>query len=107
MSSREHYWGDTSVFSVKLQGGHKCLPVNTTGGTKVSSWSNEGGTFRFLLPSSPSLMEGSGDTLIKNHFKETNWEELLKPWGERSCHVDTHKKVIIIPCKSHLIFICL
>ena len=37
--------GDTSVFPVKLQGGHKCLPVNTTGGTQVSSRSNyRGGT---------------------------------------------------------------
>ena len=24
--------GDTSVFLGKLRGGHKCLPVNTTGG---------------------------------------------------------------------------
>ena len=42
MSSREHY-----------RGGHKCLPGQTTGGT-----------LRFFLCFSLSLMEGRGDTCI-------------------------------------------
>ena len=41
-------------FWANYAGGHKCLPVNTTGGTQVSSWSNyRVGHFEILSPYFP------------------------------------------------------
>ena len=41
-------------FWANYGGGHKCLPVNTTGGTQVSSWANyRVGHFEILSPYFP------------------------------------------------------
>ena len=45
---------DVSFWANYGGGGHKCLPVNTTGGTQVSSWANyRVGHFEILSPYFP------------------------------------------------------
>ena len=69
MSSRDHYRGDTIVFPVKLQGGNKCRPVNTTGwGAQVSSRSNDGGTLKILSFLFPESYGGDGGHFDKKSF---------------------------------------
>ena len=87
----EHHGGDISVFPVRLQGRHKCLPVNTTGGTQVSSRSNDRGTPTFFLCFSLSLTEGRGDAWIKKINLRKPTRKINKSFGEKSFHVDTQK----------------